>query len=192
MMEGTGMGRWGRIVVGLVGIVVVNGCVRAQTKLTELPRVDLNLSEGGNRGYLVGTPPEAGPQKTTRQMIGTDIEIPSFYKAKRGVGVPVDSMGPSEMEREQDGGSDAAEGERAAPSHYDTYVVQKGDSLWSIAAKPEIYGKASKWRLIFDANRELLKSPDRVKAGMTLKIPRGDEAEGGSITYDDDGGTFKK
>ncbi|MBI4342382.1 MAG: LysM peptidoglycan-binding domain-containing protein [Candidatus Omnitrophica bacterium] len=96
-------------------------------------------------------------------------------------------MAPPETELDEPGAPSGA------PSHYDTYVVQKGDSLWSIAANPEIYGKASKWRRIFDANRDLLKSPDRVRAGMTLKIPRGESEDGGSTTYDDDGGiTYKK
>jgi nucleoid-associated protein YgaU len=78
----------------------------------------------------------------------------------------------------------------AAPTgRYDTYVVQKGDSLWSIAAKPEIYGKATRWRRIFDANRDLLKSPDQLKAGMNLKIPREDGAEEEPA---DEGATFTK
>ena len=65
------------------------------------------------------------------------------------------------------------------PARYDTYVVKKGDSLWSIAAKPEVYGTATKWRRLYDANRDLLKSPERLRPGMTLKIPRseGEESE---------------
>ena len=182
------MDRWDRMAVGVLGMVLIGGCVRTATRLTEMPRVDLNL-ESGNRGYLVGTPPETGSQKTTRQMIGTDIEIPSFYKAKhRAIPGTLEDMAPPEVETDEG----AAQG--AAPAgRFDTYVVQKGDSLWSIAAKPEIYGKASKWRRIFDANRNLLKSPDRVKAGMTLNIPRGDdEGPGGETTYGDEGTTYKK
>ena len=182
------MGLWNRMAVGVMGVVLVSGCVRTATRLTEMPRVDLNL-EGGNRGYVIGAPPEMGQQKTTRQMIGTDIEIPSFYKAKHG-GTPgaLEGMAPPEMETDEGTAQGAASSGR-----FDTYVVQKGDSLWLIAAKPEIYGKASKWRRIFDANRELLKSPDRVKAGMTLKIPRGDDKGSGSeTTYGDEGTTYKK
>ena len=184
------MGRWNSMVVGLVGIVVASGCVRSATRITEMPRVDLNLAEG-NRGYLVGTPPEPGSQKTTRQMIGTDIEIPSFYKPKKGAGgaATLEGTAPPGVGLNAQPVTDQAP---AGP--HDTYVVQKGDSLWSIAAKPEIYGKAARWSRIFEANRDILKSPDRLKAGMTLKIPRGQDAgSGGSTTYDDDGGiTYKK
>jgi nucleoid-associated protein YgaU len=79
----------------------------------------------------------------------------------------------------------------SVPGTYDSYTVQKGDSLWSIAAKPEVYGKASQWRRIFDANRDLLKTPDQVRQGMTLKIPRGEPADD-STTYEDEGITYKK
>ena len=174
--------------LGIATLMLASGCVRAQTKLKEMPRVDLNVTEGGNRGFLVGTPPASQPRKTTRQMIGTDIEIPSFYKPKPGsVPAQLDTAATPDTDADEGGGAS-----QETATHHDSYVVQKGDSLWSIAAKPEMYGRASKWRRIFDADRDLLKSPDRIRAGMTLKIPRGDEADGGSITYDDEGGAYKK
>lgn len=50
-----------------------------------------------------------------------------------------------------------------------TYTVANGDTLSKIAK--EHYGKASKWPLIFDANRDQLNDPDRIKPGQVLKIP---------------------
>jgi len=50
-----------------------------------------------------------------------------------------------------------------------TYVVQKGDTLYGIARK--FYGDQSKWKVIYNANRGQLKSPDKLKAGMKLVIP---------------------
>ena len=61
--------------------VLVSGC-RTGTQLTEVPRVDLELASG-NRGYLVGSAPAEATLKTTRQMVETTIELPSFYKPKR-------------------------------------------------------------------------------------------------------------
>lgn len=49
------------------------------------------------------------------------------------------------------------------------YTVQKGDTLSHIAKAH--YGKASQWRRIFDANRDQLDDPDRIKPGQVLKIP---------------------
>jgi tetratricopeptide (TPR) repeat protein len=50
------------------------------------------------------------------------------------------------------------------------YVVQRGDTLSSIAAK--VYRDPNKWRVIYDANRSALSSPESVKVGQTLLIPR--------------------
>lgn len=183
------MTRFTLTTLGLAGLALVAGCQapsRMATRVKEVPRVDLSL-EGGNRGYLVGTPPAGeGSGKTTRQMVETDVEIPTLYKPKPGSKQGFGEIAPPEIEQEESEIEAAAGG--TAPTHYDTYVVQKGESLWSIAAKPEIYGKATRWRRIFDANRDLLKSPDRLKAGMTLKIPRQAEPD----EEPEDEGTFKK
>lgn len=50
-----------------------------------------------------------------------------------------------------------------------TYTVAKGDSLSHIAQ--HFYGKASRWRAIFEANRDQLDDPDRITPGQVLKIP---------------------
>ena len=50
-----------------------------------------------------------------------------------------------------------------------TYVVQKGDSLSKIAKRE--YGSANAWRKIFEANRDIIKNPDLIHPGQTLKIP---------------------
>ena len=184
------MTRFTMTMFGMAGIFLIAGCQtssRMATRVREVPRVDLNL-EGGNRGYLVGTPRSGGgPAKTTRQMVETDVEIPSLYKPKRGVKPGLEQMAPPEIEQDEAESQDA--GAARAPARFDTYVVKPGESLWSIAAKPEIYGKATRWRRIFDANRDLLKSPDRLKAGMKLKIPREDGAAEGK---EDEGTTYKK
>ena len=173
--------------IGLTVLAIMSGC-RTAAHVTTVPRVDLELEGVGNRGYLVGTPPAAGALKTTRQMVQTDIEIPSFYKPKRtgGQAAP-EGLAPQEPEVSE-GASETSPGTAPSPGTYDTYVVQKGDSLWSIAAQHDIYGKATHWRRIFDANRDLLKTPNRLKAGMTLKIPRGDADH----TAEDEGTVYKK
>lgn len=174
-----------RAVVGIAGMLLVGGC-RTATRVAEVPRVDLEL-EGGNRGYLLGRPPESAEMNTTRQMLETQVEIPSFARPKRAGASPPPVVAPPPLETEEEPAGLSAE-----PSSHDTYVVKQGDSLWSIAAKPEVYGKATRWRRLFDANRETLQTPDALKPGMTLKIPRaaGQGTEGG---VEGEGGTsFKK
>jgi nucleoid-associated protein YgaU len=52
----------------------------------------------------------------------------------------------------------------------DTYEVQSGDTLLSIA--DQSYGDTTQWRRIYDANKDVIGSdPDKLKIGMKLKIP---------------------
>lgn len=50
-----------------------------------------------------------------------------------------------------------------------TYTVESGDTLWKIAEK--MYGNGSEYPKIFDANSELLDSPDHILPGQELTIP---------------------
>jgi nucleoid-associated protein YgaU len=49
------------------------------------------------------------------------------------------------------------------------YVVVSGDSLSKIAQRE--YGAASEWKRIYEANRGLLKDPDKIFPGQKLTIP---------------------
>ena len=50
-----------------------------------------------------------------------------------------------------------------------TYTVQKGDTLSGIAKK--MYGEANKYPQIFEANKPMLKDPDKIYPGQVLRIP---------------------
>ena len=49
------------------------------------------------------------------------------------------------------------------------YEVKSGDSLSKIA-KAE-YGDANAWPKIFEANKDILKDPNKIYPGQKLKIP---------------------
>jgi nucleoid-associated protein YgaU len=49
------------------------------------------------------------------------------------------------------------------------YVVKKGDSLSKIAE--EFYGDKMLYPKIFEANRDQLSDPDKIKPGQKLRIP---------------------
>ena len=49
------------------------------------------------------------------------------------------------------------------------YTVKKGDNLSKIAQ--EVYGKASKYPVIFEANKPMLTHPDKIYPGQSLRIP---------------------
>ena len=69
----------------------------------------------------------------------------------------------------QSGSSSTAPKPAAPAPTGKTYVVQKGDSLSKIA-KAE-YGDANDWRRIYEANKDIIKNPDLIHPGQSLKIP---------------------
>ena len=50
------------------------------------------------------------------------------------------------------------------------YVVVSGDSLSKIAQRE--YGNANQWNRIYEANRDILKDPDKIFPGQKLRIPK--------------------
>lgn len=69
--------------------------------------------------------------------------------------------------------SDVVGGSRSsAPSpevEVRTYTVQRGDSLSKIAKA--LYGDATKWRVIYEANKDKIKNPDLIHPDQTFVIP---------------------
>jgi len=62
----------------------------------------------------------------------------------------------------------AAAGASSTPAAR-TYTVQPGDNLSKISK--QFYGDANKYMKIFEANKDKLTDPDKVRAGMDLLIP---------------------
>jgi nucleoid-associated protein YgaU len=65
------------------------------------------------------------------------------------------------------GGSQA----EAARTSEASYTVKPGDTLSKIAK--EHLGDANAYMAIFNANRDVLKDPDKIFPGQVLKIPQG-------------------
>jgi len=75
------------------------------------------------------------------------------------------------------GKAEAAVTAEAAPEPESTeqpssqfYTVKPGDTLSKIAR--EVYGSASKYPVIFEANKPMLTNPDRIYPGQVLRIPK--------------------
>jgi len=52
------------------------------------------------------------------------------------------------------------------------YQVVRGDSLWSIAGKQEVYDNSYQWPLIYKANRDQIKDADLIYPGQDFSINR--------------------
>ena len=67
------------------------------------------------------------------------------------------------------GGSSSTAPDQADSPRSRTYVVTKGDSLSAIAKRE--YGDINAWRRIYEANRDVIKDPDLIYPGQTLRLP---------------------
>lgn len=52
------------------------------------------------------------------------------------------------------------------------YVVKRGDSLWSISARPGVFGRSQDWPRIYEANRDRIRDSSRIYPGQEIQIPR--------------------
>lgn len=57
----------------------------------------------------------------------------------------------------------------AAIEKIEYYEIVSGDTLSAVAKK--YYGKSSAYMRIFEANREVIKDPDKIYVGQKLRIP---------------------
>lgn len=68
-------------------------------------------------------------------------------------------------------GEDKAFMDKWAERRQGDYTVIEGDCLWKIAGDQYGHPYYYKWPLIYDANRDLIKDPDLIYPGWSLKIP---------------------
>ena len=56
-----------------------------------------------------------------------------------------------------------------------TYTVQKGDNLSAISAR--LLGNASRWKEIYELNKDIIKNPNLIYIGQVLEIPGAEPAQ---------------
>lgn len=147
--------------------LALSGCVARTYNLTR-NRIDQDLtSASGNRGYLMGVPPEAPERKATRTTRVVEIEL-GFSKK-----LPVRSTQAAPAEEIVE----VTEVREAMPATteqtFESYRVGKNDTLQKISKK--FYGTTRKWRDIYEANKDILRAPDKLYPGQTLRIPSSPE-----------------
>ncbi len=57
--------------------------------------------------------------------------------------------------------------------HMDHYTVVRGDSLWDISGRYDVYDNPYQWPLIFKANASQIEDADLIHPGQDLRITRG-------------------
>lgn len=160
---------------GLAFVLVLSGCVVRTYPLTK-DRIDQDLT-AGNRGYIMGQGAKVEPKerKATRTTRVVEIELHSplrFEKMPKPAPqetAPVQKAEELPIEGNRGYITQSITPEMAQPEAEQRYTVQKGDTLQKISEK--FYGTTKRWTKIYDANKDVLKGPDKVYPGQALKIP---------------------
>lgn len=98
---------------------------------------------------------------------GLDVSVSVNLKQWRDYGTKTVTV----EESPSGGQTVTVEREREAGTAPDakTYTVQKGDTLWAIAAK--YYGKGSEYAKIYEANGDKISNPNLIYPGQVLTLP---------------------
>ncbi|MCP4652243.1 MAG: LysM peptidoglycan-binding domain-containing protein [Candidatus Omnitrophica bacterium] len=153
----------------LLAVVFLSGCL-TRTYVTEQPRIDLDIE--GNQGYISGNPPEIQRQYRlgkTRKVAVWEIELGGHGPRKKA---EVEEPAIDEY-IEEDSSYDDYEDEDVSISTSENeiteYTVQKNDTLQKISDK--FYGTTKKWMFLYESNKHVLASPNKVYPGIVLEIP---------------------
>lgn len=156
---------------------ILSGCVVRTYSVTK-ERVDQDLSEG-NRGYLAGEIPEgeqAEERKATRTTQVVEVELyPPIRFERMPKPAPVEKTGLIEKTEDQELWGNRGFITQGPPSEIveqpsvEQYTVQKNDTLQKISQK--FYGTTKDWTKIFQANKDILKGPNKIYPGQVLNIP---------------------
>ncbi len=151
-------------VLGFMAVVVLSGCYTTRTYVVNKERVDQEIP-----GQASGT-----PVKTRKVVVFEVIEKDKPHPALAADGAKASSAAASAPALGEDDftlpeSSPAVEKAAVVAAVPQNYVVEKDDTLQKISKK--VYGSYSKWTKIYDANRDVIKDPNFLKSGITLKIP---------------------
>lgn len=184
------------LTVGFLALTAV-GCqslkgVETRGYVMNQQRVDQQLE--GNAGYIFGTPQFTPPEKETRKVfvveVSKEAEVPDVLMRTETETVTEETVAAEpppaprqvrEVAEEEplrlpsfDDPRLAVEEPRpqapvSIPKNTVEYTVQKSDTLQKISK--QFYDTYRKWPQIYEANRDRMSDPNKLKEGMVLRIP---------------------
>ncbi len=140
-----------------------------------------NLAESDEAGYndftsgLNGLKNDASallnlsPEDIYRRMDEIDEMQAKFDEMKNN---PFAAMTENERAMNQIESMLAQAREKGKPAVPPTYTVMRGDYLWKIAGKEDVYNDAYAWMKIYTYNRDQIKNPDLIYPDQVFNIPR--------------------
>jgi LysM repeat protein len=156
----------------LTSSLALSGCVARTYNLTR-DRVDQELSTtAGNRGYIMGQAPEPKERKTTRTVKIFEVELGPTNKTKTSCPATTPlatSIDEPKMIQETIPETIAEPQVEETNLGSEKYTVAKNDTLQKISQK--FYGTTKKWMKIYEANKDVLRGPNKLYPGQVLNIP---------------------
>ncbi len=163
-----------KAVVVMCAVSFLTGCVSTRRYVEVKDRVDQEIK--GNGGYLLGTPQpqDRSGLKKTRKVYVLEIETKDKKKAEEAAPAPAPLTVPgvstsSVAQPSSPNFAAMIESAPAVSSAPQEYTVQSGDTLQKISKK--FYDSYRKWNKIYEANKDKIRDPNRLKAGVVLTIP---------------------
>lgn len=143
-------------------LFLITGC---QSKLAESP---YGAREQGWEEFIKNTYPDWEPPHTVPpekgNMTNPQGDVPVIISENE---IITETLDPKIDINAAKNDIDAAE--TIMNSEFQTYTVQKGDTLWKISR--HFYGSGKDWRKIFQANQDTITNPDKIKSGIVIRIP---------------------
>lgn len=162
--------------ISLGGLALwIYGCgssgINVRTYAEDRSRVDQEIVGVDNAGYVGGSMQSGNikRRKTTRKIYVMEIS--------KGTGniLPIaeEETTTDIIELKEETATDVAPlsvgPATAASKRFESYTVEKDDTLQGIAMK--FYGSHYQWTRIYDANRSVIPNPDRIRPGTVLQVP---------------------
>lgn len=164
--------------VGLAMGILLVGAVAAfffrhdQTQIPTLPalktaaELDRQIATYDRAPYLQSDEP---PPKPVVSTVAEAVTDPDFPEPLDGAGLVPDPILDGDVAAMLEPSPAGPRPETMAPARPVEHLVQRGETLSSIAAK--YLGNANRYDELYQANADQLRDPNDVHPGMTLRIP---------------------
>ena len=176
-----------KIFVGFFSLLFLTGCgVQAKNYVQVRERVDQDIK--GNAGFLMGTPSakdiDRSQIRKTRKVYVLEMsksdDEEDMTKKSAPAPAPESSLPPEDTSAPApanhgivlpnfDAETPAAQAAPTGPTSASEYTIMKDDTLQKISKK--FYDTYGKWQKIYEANKDKISNPNRLKTGVTITIP---------------------
>jgi len=155
----------------IMGLLIFSAC--AQKPEAELAKAEQSLKEAKDAGAMQLAPSD---YKSAENKLNEGKKLIDELKYKDAKDALIEADQLAQIAKQKALSAKQETKKEQAPKKqeptYSEYKVVKGDCLWSIAGKADIYGDPYQWPLIYDTNKDQIKDANLIYPGQVFKIRR--------------------